>query len=1276
MPTKLDELFYDIGFQVDEAGVKQAQQRAQEFNRTVTRGQEGLERFGATGASALRQVGEEAGLTSGQMLQVTESINRIVQSLRSDLAEGIARARLELEEGIIDEDEFRDTARAAVEAFERELSDLERRLERTGQLPPEARRRIVTEFRGTGDDAVDAFIQEFAKDADRAEEVLREAGRRGGQKFGREIEEESKVSLSNIEKFLRGGFIAGIVTALAFAGRRIIRFFEDVATKIRDTLRKAGEIEGVERAFGALSTEAGLDATRLLEELRQGARSTASDLDLMRSAAEALQTGLRGTEEQFGELVRIGRRMAKTIGVDANEAFERLVRGVVRGRRRILDDISILVDFNQAHADFAAQLGVSVDALDETEKAQARLNAVVEKGQEVLEALGPDVLTTGEKVDQLATFFTNVKNEAIAAFATSPRVRDALDSWAEGAENAADAMRELRVNIAAVVDTIVESFTTFEGFARILQLGIPTAAFQSARELRELFEEFQVSRQREFEIEDIGFIGSLEELSQKRQQVASEIQALQDELNQGLVDEAEFLERLNHLREQSIAIRQRETRLKLDRDEDEDGLTEEKIQARIDAVGDLITQMETLASVGLGALQFEQLTEEQQDLVGQLIQIRSEIEKLEAVMETGRGTQAMAERLRFLRDEAAGLEEEIGETIDLFDDLDETIAKIAEGFGAFEEKDFGEEGFGGRAATEKLASRLRRVQAELERFAEAEGDPIEQSVELKRLLNDLQLEFTQLSGPIQRAILRIIGYEQAVKAGIIEPTEDADDAVGELSDTFGEIADGARGVLQLADAIGVLDDDLRRTLQGAIELADGIQAIREAAAAGEGIATGNFLQVAGGAIGLASGIAGALGLFGESQETIKAREDLARESNELARALAQLRREVDNLRSVFSDVSTSLIEAVQEFFAGVDVEQFIDLSEGGTTGRIRGTALIAQLQAAGIPVDDFIKLLESMGEFEGIIALLEGRFVEAANAGETSVAEIAEELRKLPEFLAELEIERLFETFSGRLDLLRREFELFDIEKPIDQLRRMRDLFLEFADLPPELEAAIRGADLTSPEGRAQFEQAIQRLFRGVTSGEITTDIPLDQFLDQLGTLEGLLDQLAEEGVEGEGAESFQIFRGVTETTAQRLEGLGSTRNLILHNIDRNVAAIAADMGVGTGPAGGFLEPGGFPTGDGGGGTVEAEMIPGGPILLPSTVLEPPPQPPTTQQILLDIAVHADIDLTGVDSPEEVAEIVAQLLGDRVTEEVNDRLGRRLVQLLRADHGVGMERRV
>lgn len=1260
---QIDELFFDVSYRVDQSQAQRAQDSAKEIQRVISGGREELEQFGGVAGASFRQIadeakkadreldgfgegvseriqqwerdvsdveldvldeaaqariarqgrgaGEEAGRQFGEAFseraerQGREVADSTIEALKGQFRAQTSDAREALFRGLIDEDEFRRRATRAAEQFNEGVLTTIRRLADRGALDEETQARLTSE--------------------------LKDAGRRGGQGFADEADTSIKDRLLNLPRWVRGTLAAGIVAGFAFAARGAVRVMREAGRRIQQVLETAGEVQALEQGFQTLTLSRGLDPTDTLQRLRRAVRGTVDDMELMRITNEALQGGISVTEEQLEELVDVARRTGRSLGIDATESYQRFVQGIVRGRRQILDDLGIIVDWGTAYERAASELGTTTDALTEQQKVQARANEVLRAGSDLVDDLGEESLTAGERVDQMNTFFLNVARTFARVVATSPRVRSALDDIGTSAEALADTMAGVEIAIGSAVDTMLdlETVTDVLSVLRVFQPGGdsgPLGALAGLSRISSRRQENALRRAHEIDLRRVQTATDLEALRQREARLNEQIdgllreQARSGERNQEIVDQTRRAE------EALLEVRERITELEADTGgggggDEGLGLSEEEIESRISAVEDLITRMETLEEFGLESL-FGELPSEAGELVGRIENLDAQIESVQEALATGEAPAGMSDALERLQtlsaeareelrkmveeglvpDEVAAAEERLrgmteqldrlrsvgaeggvsdappqllatldalgeiesrietldealevegldpelradaealrGELTEQRDELQqaaqewEELSDVVEAFGGLGEDLFRgmtpEEMDAVSAAVRRVSDEVRAVgeaQAELELAEEGTDAYREASDNLADAQAALGRELARVQQDLRRA--GFSGRELADIMAILRgETEGTNEEAEGLAETMADFEGVARGVLSVADAAGILSDELRQVLRGAIDVSSALQSIAE-----DGLEIGNIAQGLGGVVGIVGGIAGELP-FGES-----ARDEAVRENT---RALRELRQNIDQLANLVASRSGDLIEALRNVF-DFDPEQFRDFAFGRTLGGSQPEDvqrfILDRLDEFGLSISDLEDVAEDAKlPIDELVRLLDGEDLDA-----DEIRAAAEQFLALQDAVDQIDLANLVETFDGVLRIIEARFEAFDIEDPVEKLEILREAFLRFADLPDAQAQRIEGLNLQSAEGRAAFEEIIQAWITMLQEGDFPEgslgELDSDEFIQTILRMEGLIDQAADAAEGGADAESFQIFRGATELRASRIEG-------------------------------------------------------------------------------------------------------------------------------------------
>jgi hypothetical protein len=293
--------------------------------------------------------------------------------------------------------------------------------------------------------------------------------------------------------------------------------------------------------------------------------------------------------------------------------------------------------------------------------------------------------------------------------------------------------------------------------------------------------------------------------------------------------------------------------------------------------------------------------------------------------------------------------------------------------------------------------------------------------------------------------------------------ETAKELKGEFKETVDEAAMIGRGIIDAAQAAGVMDKEFASVLTSAINI-------------GESLAALSVEFSAGGLVGVIGGIANVITTIGGSNAELRK----ALDANKAA--LDRLSREVGNFNlgatgKTFTGTEKA-IAAAQQAIANVPGHV-----SAGNRGAIARQAFRRELIKQGISVEDAEQLLKDLG--------LGGALDSDAAFGKS--------LGQLEQGLKDTEFGQFGQDFENQFRATTEGFGIHGTGKE-QQLQELSDLASRFS---PALATALQSGDAKG---------ALQGLFEQLKTGELDPsqfgDLNANQFLDLIKTLLGLLEEV------------------------------------------------------------------------------------------------------------------------------------------------------------------------
>jgi len=231
-----------------------------------------------------------------------------------------------------------------------------------------------------------------------------------------------------------------------------------------------GGLRGIQQFFEMGAAGAGVQQTAVsfdrliaslggtadtLNRMRTATGYTISDTELMASTMTVLAGGSEDVNKslvaalpQLLSIAKAANALNPSLGSTAY-MFDSITRGIKRGSPLILDNLGIVVKVGQAQKEYADSLGVSVEALDDEAKVMALLNAVLDKGDNLIQQVGGSTESLVDPTARMDAAFKNLGDTMKASVApAAARAAEALTLLLTGHERLTNALETHNTEVA------------------------------------------------------------------------------------------------------------------------------------------------------------------------------------------------------------------------------------------------------------------------------------------------------------------------------------------------------------------------------------------------------------------------------------------------------------------------------------------------------------------------------------------------------------------------------------------------------------------------------------------------------------------------------------------------------------------------------------------------------------------------------------------------------------------------------------------------------------
>jgi len=236
---------------------------------------------------------------------------------------------------------------------------------------------------------------------------------------------------------------AGIIGLGVFAVGKVVNELGELAMEVQHT---ASAFQMLEAGGNRLAASVGGNLDDMVDDMRDASRGMIADTDLILSANRAMMLGVADTTEEMVALMNVAAERGQAMGLTMTQAFNDIVTGLGRGSALILDNLGIVLDLEQEYRNYAAELGTTASALDEAQKKQAMVNAVLHDAKG-----GVEVMV--DPTQSLAASWQNFRTQVALFISENTPLPDLLTDIAEGVQDVNETMEEQRETGLSVFET-------------------------------------------------------------------------------------------------------------------------------------------------------------------------------------------------------------------------------------------------------------------------------------------------------------------------------------------------------------------------------------------------------------------------------------------------------------------------------------------------------------------------------------------------------------------------------------------------------------------------------------------------------------------------------------------------------------------------------------------------------------------------------------------------------------------------------------------------------
>lgn len=205
-------------------------------------------------------------------------------------------------------------------------------------------------------------------------------------------------------KFIRGIALGNIAANAAAAAMRGLR---DAISEVGKATLVAAQVEELGNVMQFVGQRTGYTSDELDRYYTALRESGIAQKETVQGMLRAMQAEIDlETAVKFGRVAQD----AATIGLmESSEGYMRLINAVAKLFPRLLREMGIIVNLNIAYRKYSKQHGVTVAAMTQTQRKQAMINAIFEKGEIVAGAYEAAMFNVSKRLRSMPRWFQDVQ---------------------------------------------------------------------------------------------------------------------------------------------------------------------------------------------------------------------------------------------------------------------------------------------------------------------------------------------------------------------------------------------------------------------------------------------------------------------------------------------------------------------------------------------------------------------------------------------------------------------------------------------------------------------------------------------------------------------------------------------------------------------------------------------------------------------------------------------------------------------------------------------------